>query len=167
MEREKVKGAAVITFISLIYFMWLMVVVLKERGYILPNADLFLSLREWAIIGIILYAVFLIIEIFYYLSTPKKEEGAEGIKLVSAVIKKVFCNNCNTVFSITDTGVRPLRYTCPNCGGEGALRGKIAEGIRKNIKCGRCENLFEIYDTGERPLKYECPECHFEGAVSS
>jgi len=167
MGKEKARGVAVLAFVSLLYFLWLMVAVLKDRGYILSGTDIFLSLKEWAIIGIILYAVFLIAEIFYYLSTQKEEKGAEGIKLVSAVTKRVVCSNCNTVFTITDTGVRPLRYTCPNCGMEGALRGKTAEGIRRHIKCEGCENEFEIYDTGERPLKYECPKCHFEGTIES
>ncbi len=167
MGKEKARGAAVITFISLIYFMWLMVVVLKEKGYILSGTNLFLSLVEWAIVGTIIYAVFLIIEIFYYLSIPREKKMAEGIKLFSAVTKRVVCSSCNIVFTITDTGVRPLRYTCPNCGGEGVLRGKTAEGERKEIKCEKCENSFEIYDTGERPLKYECPSCHFEGTVPS
>ena len=166
MGKEKARGVAVIAFVSLLYFLWLMVVVLKDRGYILSNTETFLSLREWAIIGILLYAIFLIVEVFYYLSASRGEAaGAEGIKLVSAVTKKIVCSNCNTVFTITDTGVRPLRYTCPNCGMEGALRGKTAEGVRRNIKCGECGNTFEIYDTGERPLKYECPKCHFEGQI--
>jgi len=167
MGKEKARGVAVIAFVSLLYFLWLMVVVLKDRGYILSDTNIFLSLKEWAIIGTVLYAIFLIVEIFYYLSAPGEEGGAEGIKLVSAVSKKIVCSNCNTVFTITDTGVRPLRYTCPNCGMEGALRGKTAEGVRKRIKCGECENTFEIYDTGDRPLKYECPKCHFEGEIEA
>lgn len=167
MGKEKARGAAVITFISLLYFLWLMVVVLKERGYILSGMNLRLSLKEWAIVGIILYAIFLIIEIFYYISIPKEEKGADGIKLVSTATKKIVCGNCNTVFTITDTGVRPLRYTCPNCGEEGVLRGKIAEGTMKKIRCERCDSPFDIYDTGVRPLKYECPSCHFEGVIES
>jgi predicted RNA-binding Zn-ribbon protein involved in translation (DUF1610 family) len=166
MGKDKARGAAVIAFISLLYFIWLMVVLLKERGYVLAGTDLFLSLKEWAIIGIILYAIFLVMEIFYYLSTPKEEKEVGGIKLVSSVTKKVVCSNCNTVFTITDTGVRPLRYTCPNCGEPGVLRGKTAEGVRKSITCDECEHTFEVYDTGERPLKYECPKCHFEGIIS-
>jgi len=166
MGKDKARGVAAITLISLLYFAWLMVVVLKERGYILAGTNLFLSLKEWAIIGIILYAIFLVVEIFYYLSSSKEKKEVEGIKLVSAVTKKIVCSNCNTVFNITDTGVRPLRYTCPNCGEVGVLRGKTAEGIRRSIICDECKNTFEVYDTGERPLKYECPSCHFEGTIS-
>jgi len=166
MEKEKKRVAAVLTFIALLYFLWIIIVVLKENGYIFATTNFLLSLREWAIIGILLYLIFVIIEVYYYLSFPKEEKKVEGIKLVSTVTKKVMCNNCKTVFTIADTGKRPLRYTCPNCGGEGALRGTVAEGIRKMVACEKCKNIFEIYDTGERPFAYKCPECHYENSLS-
>ena len=167
MAKEKVRGAAVITFISLLYFLWLVVVVLQDQGYLLEGTDLVLSLRDWAIVGIILYAVFVMVLVYYYLTTGTPEKRTEGIKLVSAVTTRVVCDNCHTVFTISDTGVRPLRYSCPNCGEQGALRRKTIQGRRKNIACHHCENYFEVYDTGERPLSYECPHCHFEGALSA
>jgi len=166
MEKEKKRVAAVLTFIAFIYFLWIIVVALKENGYIFSTTNFFLSLREWAIIGILLYLIFVIIEVYYYLSAPKEEKKIEGIKLVSTVKKKVMCNNCKTVFTIADTGKRPLRYSCPNCGEEGVLRGTTAEGIRKMVACENCKNIFEIYDTGERPFSYRCPKCHYESSLS-
>lgn len=166
MEKVKKRAAAILTFLALLYFLWIIVVILKENEYILATTDLFLSLREWAIIGILLYLIFVIIEVYYYLSFPKKEKKVEGIKLVSTVTKKVMCNNCNTVVAISDTGKRPLHYTCPSCGGEGVLRGTTAEGIRKMVACGNCKNIFELHDTGERPFIYRCPKCHYEDSLS-
>lgn len=167
MAREKVRGAAVITFISLLYFLWLVVVLLQDQGYLPGSIDLVLSLRDWAIVGIILYAAFVMVLVYYYLTTGPQEKRAEGIKLVSAVTTRVVCDNCHTVATISDTGTRPLRYSCPNCGRQGVLRKKTAQGRRRNISCQHCENYVEIYDTGERPLSYECPHCHFEGALSA
>jgi len=167
MEEKRVRGAAVITFISVLYFIWLMVAVLQDRGYILSGSDLPLSVQWWAVIGIILFAVFFLVELYMYLTAPGKERRTEGIKLVSAVTTKVVCSDCHTVFTISDTGARPLRYTCPNCGQEGALRRQMASGVRKNVQCERCEHVFEIHDTGERPFKYTCPDCHHVNALSA
>ena len=167
MEEKRVRGAAVITFISVLYFIWLMIVVLQDQGYILSGTDMPLSLQWWAIIGIILFAVFFLAELYLYLTAPRREPRSEGIKLVSAVTTKVMCSDCHTVFTISDTGTRPLKYTCPNCGQSGALRKQMAAGVRKNVQCERCENVFEIHDTGERPLKYTCPECHHVNALSA
>jgi len=166
MVKEKVRGAAVITFLSLLYFIWLVIVVLKDQGYLLENTNLFLSLEEWAIIGIILYAIFVIVLIYYYLTLAPEGKTSAGIKLVSAVTTRVVCDKCHAVITLSDAGTRPLRYACPNCGKQGALRRNIIQGKRRNIACQRCDDLFEIYDTTERPLTYECPHCHFEGALA-
>ena len=166
MAKEKVRGAAAITFLSLLYFIWLIIVVLKNQGYLLENTDLFLNLEEWAIIGIILYAIFVIVLIYYYLTLAPECKTSGGIKLVSAVTNRVVCDKCHTVITISDTGTRPRRYTCPNCGKQGALRRNTIQGKRRNIACQRCDGFFEIYDTNERPLTYECPHCHFEGALA-
>ncbi len=167
MEEKRVRGAAVITFISILYFIWLMVAVLQDQGYILAGTDVPLSVQWWAVIGIILFAVFFLAELYLYLTAPRPEPRSEGIKLVSAVTTKVMCSDCHTVFTISDTGARPLRYTCPNCGQSGALRKHMASGVRKNVQCERCENVFEIHDTGDRPLRYTCPDCHHVNALSA
>ena len=99
-----------------------------------------------------------------YITAPREEE--EEIKIVSEAIKKIVCSNCKTVFTIRDTGVRPLKYKCPNCGMEGVLRGKSVKGKRISVQCDKCGNEFEIFDTGERPLIYRCPVCHYQGEVS-
>jgi hypothetical protein len=165
MGKEKVRGAAVITLLSLIYFAWLVIVILQDQGYVLENTDLILNLQEWAIIGIILYSIFVIVLAYFYLTLAPKEKSSNGIKLVSAVITHAVCDNCHTVITISDTGSRPLAYTCPNCGKQGALCSNTVQGTRKTIPCERCEEYFEIYDTGERPLTYECSHCHFEGVL--
>lgn len=165
MEKVKKRAAALLTFLAILYFIWILLVILKENEYIFTTTSFFLPLREWAIIGILLYLIFVIIEIYYYLSSPKEGKKVEGIKLVSTVTKKVMCNNCNTVVSISDTGKRPLRYTCPSCDGEGVLRGTTAEGVRRMIACENCQHIFEIHDTGERPFVYQCPQCHYEASL--
>jgi predicted RNA-binding Zn-ribbon protein involved in translation (DUF1610 family) len=166
MGKEKVRGAVVITLLSLLYFVWLVIVILQDQGHILANTDLVLNLQEWAIIGIILYAIFVIVLVYYYLTLAPKEESSKGIKLVSAVTTRAVCDNCHTVITISDTGTRPLRYDCPNCSKQGTLRHNTVEGTPKDVACERCEESFEIYDTGERPLTYECSHCHFEGVLT-
>jgi predicted RNA-binding Zn-ribbon protein involved in translation (DUF1610 family) len=165
MGKEKVRGAVVIALLSLLYFIWLVIVILRDQGFLLENTDFVLTLQEWAIMGIILYTIFIIVLVYYYLTLAPKEEMSPGIKLVSAVTTRAVCDNCHTVIAVSDTGIRPLQYYCPNCGKQGALRCKTAQGIRKIITCERCEKDFEVYDTGERPLTYECSNCHFEGAL--
>ncbi len=147
--------------ISLLYFIWLIVAAANESFW---NYNLYLSFKTWSIIGIIVYAAFIVIEVLLYVTAPKEEE--EEIKIVSEAIKKIVCSNCKTVFTIRDTGVRPLKYKCPNCGMEGVLRGKNIKGKRLAIECDKCGSDFEIFDTGERPLKYKCPTCHYEGVLS-
>ncbi len=149
-----------IIVLAIIYFIWLSIVILNEIKF---NYNLILPLKIWSIIGIFLYAIFLLSEILIYLTLPKKE--IEEIKIVSEALKKVFCNNCKTVFNISDTGVRPLKYECPNCGMEGVLRGKVAEGKILKVLCKNCGNEFEIFDVGEKPLIYECPNCHVKGEI--
>ena len=165
MGKEKVRGAVVITLLSLLYFIWLVIVILQDQGLLLESTDLVLTLQEWAILGIILYTIFVIVLVYYYLTLAPKEEVSGGIKLVSAVTTNAVCDNCHTVIAVSDTGIRPLRYECPNCGKQGTLRCKTAQGIRKRVTCERCRENFEVYDTGERPLTYECCHCHFEGAL--
>ena len=150
----------VIVIVSIIYFIWLFIVAMQEA---MKGGVILFSLKIWSIVGIILYIFFLLVELLVYISTPKAE-GKE-IKIVSEVIKKVVCSQCHTTFTITDTGVRPLRYTCPNCGKEGVLRGKRVKGVAKRITCDNCGNEFDILDTGEKPLTYVCPSCHYEGVV--
>ncbi|KAA0001774.1 MAG: hypothetical protein FE048_04925 [Thermoplasmata archaeon] len=150
----------IIVIASIIYFIWLFIVALNETMY---GEKILISLKMWSIIGVLLYILFLIIEILLYITTPKKE--AREIKIVSEVIKKVVCSHCHATFTISDTGVRPLKYTCPNCGKEGVLRGKRVKGIVKSITCSNCGNVFDVFDTGEKPLSYECPACHYQGVV--
>ena len=149
----------IIVIVSLVYLAWLILVAFYE----IKGVEILLSLKYWSIIGIILYASFLFIEFLIYMTPPAKREE---IKIVSEALKKVMCSDCKTIFLISDTGVRPLRYTCPNCGKEGVLRGKTVEGKARKIVCENCNVEFEIFDTGERPLSYSCPNCHFEGVVS-
>ncbi|MCD6572786.1 MAG: hypothetical protein J7K95_01660 [Thermoplasmata archaeon] len=159
MDRKTLLKA--IFVISLLYFIWLIMAVANETFW---SYNLYLSFKTWSIIGIIAYAAFIIIEVLLYITAPKEEE--EEIKIVSEAIKKIVCSNCKTVFTIRDTGVRPLKYKCPNCGMEGVLRGKSVKGKRLAIECDKCGNEFEIFDTGERPLKYKCPVCHYQGVLS-
>jgi len=149
-----------IVIISIIYFIWLFIVALNETMY---GGKILFSLKMWSVIGILLYILFLIIEILLYVTMPKKER--REIKLISEVIKKVVCSNCHATFTISDTGVRPLKYTCPVCGKEGVLRGKRVKGAVKSITCSNCGNVFDVFDTGEKPLSYECPSCHYQGVV--
>lgn len=155
MERDTL--AKIIVVVSIVYFIWLIFVASNEMYF---KINLLLSLKIWSIIGIVVYALFFIIEIIIYKGKPKK--GAREIKIVSEALKKVACNNCNTTFTISDTGVRPLKYTCPNCGKEGVLKGRAIKGRIKEIVCSNCKNRFEIFDSGQRPLSYMCPNCHFE-----
>ena len=145
---------------SLLYFIWLIIAAVNESSL---KYNMYLSLKTWSIIGIVLYLVFIAIEIIFYLSQPHEEKE---VKIVTEAIKKVVCSNCKTTFTIKDTGVRPLKYTCPNCGMEGVLRGKNIKGKKINILCEKCHNEFEVFDTGERPLAYECPVCHYKGVLS-
>ncbi len=149
-----------IVILAVIYFLWLFIVAIKD---VMGGDGILLTLKTWSIIGIAFYILLLIVEIMVYAFTPREE--AEEIKVVTEAIKQVTCSNCKTVFNITDTGVRPLKYTCPNCGMEGVLRGKKVEGIKRTITCESCQNNFEIIDTGEKPLKYVCPVCHYEGEI--
>jgi len=149
-----------IVIVALLYLIWLVVAAYFE----MEGNKILLSLKYWSLIGVILYVIFLILEIIVYLKSSKKER--EEIKIISEALKKVMCSDCKTVFLVSDTGVRPLRYTCPNCGKEGVLRGKTVEGKARKIVCENCNVEFEIFDTGERPLSYSCPNCHFEGVVS-
>ena len=159
MDRKTLLKA--IFVISLLYFIWLIMAVANETFW---SYNLYLSFKTWSIIGMIAYAAFIIIEVLLYITAPKEEE--EEIKIVSEAIKKIVCSNCKTVFTIRDTGVRPLKYKCPNCGMEGVLREKSVKGKRLAIECNKCGNEFEIFDTGERPLKYKCPVCHYQGVLS-
>ncbi|MCD6474143.1 MAG: hypothetical protein J7K47_04475 [Thermoplasmata archaeon] len=151
----------VIFVVSLLYFIWLILVAANDSFW---SYDLYLSFKGWSIIGSVIYAAFIIIEVLLYITAPREEE--EEIKIVSEAIKKIVCSNCKTVFTIRDTGVRPLKYKCPNCGMEGVLRGKSVKGKRISVQCDKCGNEFEIFDTGERPLIYRCPVCHYQGEVS-
>ena len=150
----------IVVIASILYFIWLFIVALNET---MNGSKILLSLKTWSLIGVVVYVFFLFIEIMVYITTPKKE--TKEIKLVSEVIEKIVCNSCHTTFTITDTGVRPMKYVCPNCGKEGVLRGKKVKGIVKTITCSSCGDKFEIIDTGERPLTYQCPSCHYEGVV--
>ncbi len=152
----------IIVLFAILYFIWLFVVALNE---VMNGGTLLLELKMWAIIGVVLYALFLLVEVVMYLTVPKEE--SREIKLVSEAITRVMCSNCKTTFTISDTGVRPMPYTCPNCGKEGALKGKKVEGSKMNVTCPECSASFEIMDTGERPLTYECPYCHHHGVVET
>ena len=157
---KKIGILKAIVILAVVYFLWLFIVAVNDA---LGGSDIVVDLKTWSFIGIALYAVMLATELMVYVLYPEEEK--DEIKVVSEAIKQVTCSNCNTVFKISDTGVRPLRYTCPNCGMEGVLRGKKVEGIKKVITCESCHNNFEIIDTGVRPLKYVCPVCHYEGAI--
>lgn len=157
---NKKLASKIIVLVSFIYFIWLVITAVVEVFY---NSKIFLSLKEWSIVGIILYILLLLVEVVIYISTPEKKE--KETKIVSEVIKKVVCSHCKTKFTVSDTGVRPLYYTCPNCGKEGALKGRVVEGESRFIVCSNCESEIEIFDTGERPLHYECPSCHVEGVL--
>ena len=152
----------IIMVISLLYFIWL---ILASTNEVFFKYNIYLSLKSWSLIGITIYSFFIAIESIIYISQPKEEE--EEIKIVSEAIKKIVCSNCKTLFTIKDTGVRPLKYKCPNCGMEGVLRGKSIKGKSIKISCDKCGNEFEIFDTGERPLNYECPVCHNKGVVTN
>jgi len=150
----------VIFVASLLYFIWLIMAAVNESFL---KYNMYFSIKTWSIIGIALYLIFILIEAIFYLSQPHEEKE---VKIVTEAIKKVVCSNCKTTFTIKDTGVRPLKYTCPNCGMEGVLRGKNLKGKKMNVLCEKCHNEFEIFDTGERPLAYECPVCHYKGVLS-
>lgn len=151
----------IIVIISIIYFIWLFIDALYE---VMNGTKLLLSLKTWSIIGVVIYIIFLVMEILMYLASS--EEKIKEVKLVSPALKKIVCSNCKTTFTISDEGIRPIYYVCPNCGKEGVIKGKKIEGISKLITCSNCDKIFEIIDTGERPLTYECPSCHFRGDVS-
>ena len=159
MDRKT--ASKIIFVISLIYFLWLIV---AAANNVFWKYNLYLSFKDWSIVGASLYIFFIIIEVLIYATIPQKKE--EEIKIVSEAIRKVVCSNCHTVFTIRDTGVRPLKYKCPNCGMEGVLRGKSEKGKTIEVECEKCGNKFEVFDTGERPLKYKCPVCHYEGVLS-
>ena len=157
---KKIGMLKAVVILAVIYFLWLFIVAVNDA---LGGGGILVDLKTWSLIGIALYAILLIVELMVYFLIPGEEK--EEIKVVSEVIKQVTCSNCNTVFKISDTGVRPLKYTCPNCGMEGVLRGKKVEGVKKIITCESCSNSFEVLDSGERPLKYICPICHYEGEI--
>jgi len=158
MDRERLLKT--IFIISLIYFLWIATITGVRYFF---HRNIYLSFPTWCIGGTVLYAAIIIFEILIYFTSQEKEEE---IKIVSEAITKVVCGNCNTIFTIKDTGVRPLKYKCPNCGFEGVLRGKSARGKILQVECDKCGNKFEIFDTGIRPLKYKCPVCHYEGVLS-
>ena len=149
-----------IVLIAILYFIWLFSMALNE---IVRETTFLFELKLWAVIGVVLYAIFLIIEIFLYLT--KSQDKPREIKLISDIETKVMCSYCKTTFTIADSGIRPIGYTCPNCGKDGALKGKKIEGAKATVNCSQCNNTFEIIDSGERPLQYECPHCHHQGDV--
>ncbi len=157
---KKIGLLKTVVILAVIYFLWLFIVAVNDA---MGGNGILLRLKTWSFIGIALYAILLIVEIMIYFLYPGEEK--EEIKVVAEAIKQVTCSNCKTVFKISDTGVRPLKYTCPNCGMEGVLRGKRVEGVKKIITCESCQNSFEVIDTGEKPFKYVCPVCHYEGAI--
>jgi Zn finger protein HypA/HybF involved in hydrogenase expression len=160
----KQKGVLnVIVLSAIVYFIWLFIVALNE---VLNGTKLLVELRLWALIGVVVYAVFLVLEIIMYVMAGPSEPERE-YKLVEEVPARVVCSNCKTVFTIMDPGTRPLAYTCPHCGEDGALRGKKIEGIATVLTCRECDLTFEIMDTGERPIEFICPHCQCEGVVQA
>lgn len=151
-----------IVLFAILYFIWLFIVALVET---MNSTIILIELKIWALIGVIIYIFFLMLELALYFTSPIKEE--KEYKLISDTITRVMCSNCKTTFTISDNGIRPMAYICPNCNREGALKGNTTEGFQIVITCSRCETDFEIFDTGDRPLSYECPSCHFEGVVES
>lgn len=52
-------------------------------------------------------------------TTPALDLGATKTSLP---VKSFTCPNCNDRFAVADTGVRPLRITCPKCATSGLLK---------------------------------------------
>lgn len=160
MKRKTILN--VIVILAILYFFWLFIVALAET---MNGTTLLLELKLWAIIGVIIYILFLAVELILYFTAPIKE----GTKYqpISETATRVMCSNCKTTFTISDTGVRPMAYTCSNCNKKGTLKGNTIECSQVFITCSRCDTDFDIIDTGNRPLSYECPSCHFEGVVEA
>ncbi|MGQ0534935.1 MAG: hypothetical protein ACT4PT_02555, partial [Methanobacteriota archaeon] len=95
--------------------------------------------------------------------TPAMEERPPAVPL------KLKCGNCQTVFTVQDTGERPLYHSCPGCGRQGVLRTPpktAAGGVRTvKVRCRDCNQVFEATDTGARPLGLDCPNCGAHGQM--
>lgn len=97
------------------------------------------------------------------------------------------CPECDNVFTVDDTGERPLRTTCAHCGAEGLvdlppLGEEAAEAALPapaptmappagtsnpvlTLKCPACRTQFSVEDDGTRPLKAVCPGCGRTGRL--
>jgi parallel beta-helix repeat protein len=76
------------------------------------------------------------------------------------------CPKCTELFIVQDTGQRPLKTKCPNCGAKGMIRGtalKPGKEEKVNIKCPKCSRIFKI--SGDEKY-FECPKCHTKGTLS-
>ncbi len=159
------KVGLLLTIIAALYFIWIIGVALHEGGFLLKDTDFFLSLWEWAAIGIVLYLLFILVLLLFFFLRPKHELHKEEFTLAKGRKNWVVCSYCKTPFSIPDTGKRPLEITCPHCYKQGILTGKKMTGRRKNVSCANCGNSFEFFDDGTGPLECECPECHHQESI--
>lgn len=86
---------------------------------------------------------------------------------------KLRCGACKEVFTVQDTGERPLYHSCPHCGSQGVLRAKpagpggaLAPTVKRvTLKCNACAEVFKVEDTGVRPLTHSCPGCGRPGIL--
>jgi Zn finger protein HypA/HybF involved in hydrogenase expression len=150
----------VIIVIAVLYLIWLFVVAAND---VIRDSEIVLSLRMWSVIGVLIYALFLVLEIVLYLMSSRK--AFKEIKLVSETINKVVCSHCHSMFTISDPGNRPIPYVCPHCERSGVLKGRKTGGTTTHITCNQCSTAFEILDAEDHPLTYECPSCHHYGVV--
>lgn len=96
------------------------------------------------------------------------------------------CPECREMFTVEDTGERPLHTECPHCGaaghvnldnlpgdhdhaheGEAAAAGASAEPDHEEIslECPSCGTQFDVEDDGTRPLTATCPGCGSSGKL--
>lgn len=79
-----------------------------------PNAKTFV----WAAIAAL--GAILVVELLLLRSHGRPAAVAERqVELPEIVIR---CRSCNEVFTVVDTGERPLVGTCPNCGKQGTVK---------------------------------------------
>lgn len=132
-----------------------------------------LALELWIILlAVLLFAALVILTILYFVHS-----GPRPVPVLS-----VACAVCSTPLEVTDTGQRPLPYTCPQCGTVGEIAGHEAPPAAQEapapepltptpapmvdaevdallVQCTNCQNEFELPYSTERPLHGRCPHC--------
>lgn len=134
---------------------------------------------EW-VIGIDFYAWVILFSLILALTVAflvllYRRAGAPAPASLGAL--PIECTNCATRFDVQDTGVRPLDYTCPQCGTAGSwtaepvpMPGAGPAGVGASeeallVKCTNCGKPFELPFSDKRPIFGSCPNCGKRGIL--